>query len=364
MHFVDPDEKNSHEEPAINLEPLEPATKKQRVSLYDSSSCPFPVTSDNFSDGYQDFLGLFNADDFQFQQNTTSKSVFRMHGITRARSFSGNIKPKLSRQSGKGNLLNKNSERLPNFGRTRSFSEACNRHDLPSLAESELSTSLTSLFDSQDSSLQADNPFFNDLKSLLITDCKSMDCPKTLFETLSTNQKQDVYARERNLQAKFSSLQAKYPDEVRDLSSFYRQQSAEVETERLKEIHDDNVPVSYRNHLNSFYDNQLHMIMERVEKSLSLLAIAKREFITINRPFKSRPLLSRKAVKMMEEWYSRNFEHPYPGPTAVEALAKAGEITPEQVKKWFANKRNRCKNTRPVPEIANMKRKRQFSARW
>ncbi|XP_045174908.2 homeobox protein 4-like [Mercenaria mercenaria] len=356
MHFVDPDEASIQTLPDDNLESLEPISKKQRVSLHDSNSCPFPITSRSFSDGNQDILSSFNDD--------LHGPVFRMNGITRTRSFSGNIKPKLSRQSGKCNLLNRNSEKTPNFGRTRSFSEACNRDDLSPLGDSSFNTSLSSLLESPENSPLSNNPFFSDLKSLLILDCKTIDCPKTLFETLSNKPKQDVYARERNLQSKFSSLQGKYPDEVRELSSFYRQQSAEVETERLKEIHDDNMPISYRNHLNSYYDNQLHMIMERVDKSLNLLSIAKREIITINRPFKSRPLLSRKAVKMMEEWYSRNYEHPYPGPTAVEALAKAGEITNEQVKKWFANKRNRCKNTKPVPEIANMKRKRQFSARW
>lgn len=346
MHFVDTDETSSPCAEDANIE--EPIPKKPRVGLHDSSSCPVPIEFQH------DFFTIFN-DDLQQPQ---------LNGMTRTRSFSGTIKPKLSRQSARCNLRDKNSQKTSNISRTRSFSEACNRNELSPLGDGRFNTSLSSLLESPENSPLSNNPFFGDLKSLLISDCRTTDCPKTLFETLSNGPKQDVYARERNLQSKFSLLQAKYPDEVRELSCFYRQQSGEVETERLNEIHDENVPKSYRNHLNTYYDNQLHMIMERVEKSLVLLSTAKRDIVTIYRPFKSRPLLSRKAVKMMEEWYSRNYEHPYPGPTAVEALAKAGEISNEQVKKWFANKRNRCKNTKPVTEIANINRKRQYSARW
>lgn len=347
MHFVDHDETSSTNAADANMEPI---AKRPRIGLHDSSSCPVPIEFQH------DFYTMLN-DGFQHPQ---------MNKMTRTRSFSGNIRPKLSRQSARCNLRDRNSKKTPNITRTRSFSEACNRNERSRLGDSRFNTeiSLSSLLESPENSPLSNNPFFGDLKSLLLSDCRTTDCPKTLFETLSNGPKQDVYARERNLQSKFSLLQAKYPDEVTELSCFYRQQSAEVETERLNEIHDENMPKSYRNHLNSYYDNQLHMIMERVEKSLRLLSTANRDIVTIYKPFKSRPLLSRKAVKMMEEWYSRNYEHPYPGPIAVEALAKAGEVSNEQVKKWFANKRNRCKNTKPVTEIANINRKRQYSSHW
>ncbi|KAL4239761.1 hypothetical protein ACF0H5_000564 [Mactra antiquata] len=358
MHFVDPDDKSFHGEEQTtatmsgenileffknSLETVqEPVKKRSRLSLHETTSCPLPL-KDNIYDTSPEFMELFDKDCKNEGENpTVSKNSLSQ----RHRSFSGHVKPKLSRQRGKHNLLHMHP--LSSFTRHRSFSEACTRKQ-------------NSSFDEGFNSILS---VPEDLKSLLLSDCQTIDCPRTLFETLSNTPKQDVYARERNLQAKFSTLQSKYPDEVRDLSGFYRQQSAEIETERLKKIHDGNMPTSYRKHLNNFYDDQLHLIMERVEKSLGLLSTMKREFVSVNRHFKSRPMLSKRAVTMMEEWYSRNYEHPYPSQTAVEALACAGEITPEQVKKWFANKRNRNKNTKPVPEIANIKRKRQFSARW
>ena len=298
----------------------------------DNNTCPFPVSNHFKSERNSDPLNFISENSVPCDLN---------------KSFS-------------------NKYVTPTITRSRSFSEACKREDQSPLGESRFNISLSSLLGSPlaDSPL-SNNPFFNDLKSILESDCKNSDYPIKLFETLKPGQPQDVYTRERNLQSKFSSLQSRYPDEVRNLSSFYRCQSAEVETERFRQLHGDNVPTSYRNYLNDYYDDQLHKIMDRVEKSVKVLSDAKRETLPINRLYlRARPLLSRKAVAMMDEWYTRNFEHPYPNQSAVDALAKAGEISVEQVKKWFANKRNRCKNTKPQPEIANMKRKRQYSSRW
>ena len=329
--FVDPGDLFPWTDNSDQIPDLQPKAKRSRFSDIDSSTCPFPVSI---------------------------KSEKRL-------SFDMN-----SENSMPGDL-NKNFNSpfvTPMNSRSRSLSEACNREEFSPLGESRFNVSLNSLLGSpmSDSPL-SNNPFFNDLKSVLALDCKKMDYPVKLFETLSDKQHQDVYARERNLQAKFSSLQSKYPEEIRKLSSFYRCQSAEIETERFKHLHGgDTIPASYRNYLNDYYDDQLHRIMNRVEKSVKILSDAKQETVLPpNRIYlRSRPLLSRKAVTMMDEWYTRNFEHPYPSQSAIDALAKAGEITVEQVKKWFANKRNRSKNTKPQPEIANMKRKRQFSSRW
>ena len=316
---------NSEQKPNI-----QPQAKRFRPSDVDSSTCPFPVSfkSEN--------MCSFDINSDNSMPDDLNKS-FSTKFVT------------------------------PVNSRSRSLSEACSRDESSPLGESRFNVSLTSLLGSplSDSSL-SNNPFFSDLKSVLELDCKKMDYPIKLFETLSNKQHQDVYARERNLQAKFSSLQSRYPEEIRKLSSFYRCQSAEVETERFKHLHGENIPVAYRNYLNDYYDDQLHKIMNRVEKSVKVLSEAKQETIPpVNRIYlRSRPLLSRKAVTMMDEWYTRNFEHPYPSQSAVDALAKAGEITTEQVKKWFANKRNRCKNIKPQPEIANIKRKRQYSSRW
>ena len=57
-------------------------------------------------------------------------------------------------------------------------------------------------------------------------------------------------------------------------------------------------------------------------------------------------LLNSEAIQMLEVWYLDNAERPYPGKQAVSRLARTGNITPAQVRKWLANKRVRSLNTK------------------
>ena len=61
------------------------------------------------------------------------------------------------------------------------------------------------------------------------------------------------------------------------------------------------------------------------------------------------------AIRIMGNWYDRNIDHPYPTNETAEVIAKAGQITAEQVKKWFANKRMRSANTKPQRAAAAAK---------
>ncbi|XP_050401051.1 uncharacterized protein LOC126817921 [Patella vulgata] len=70
----------------------------------------------------------------------------------------------------------------------------------------------------------------------------------------------------------------------------------------------------------------------------------------------TRPILSKHAIRRMEAWYTEHLEHPYPSSSVVSELARVGGITMGQVKKWFANKRNRSKNTKSLTAIACRKR--------
>ena len=63
------------------------------------------------------------------------------------------------------------------------------------------------------------------------------------------------------------------------------------------------------------------------------------------------------AHRIMNNWYERNKEHPYPSYETAEVIAKAGGITVEQVKKWFANKRLRLGNTKHITEIAKRRKR-------
>ena len=62
------------------------------------------------------------------------------------------------------------------------------------------------------------------------------------------------------------------------------------------------------------------------------------------RALQRRPL-SAKAVKILDNWYSAHAKYPYPSSMETEDLAREGEISVAQVKKWLANKRVRSFNT-------------------
>lgn len=58
------------------------------------------------------------------------------------------------------------------------------------------------------------------------------------------------------------------------------------------------------------------------------------------------------ATQIMTNWYERNKEHPYPSYETAEVMATAGNVTVEQVKKWFANRRRRAGNTKSLQAVA------------
>ncbi|XP_069134267.1 uncharacterized protein [Argopecten irradians] len=164
----------------------------------------------------------------------------------------------------------------------------------------------------------------------------------------------------------FKKLHCVHGDVIQQLSSFYRYQAGAVVMERLQNLRDS--PATYHPSINSYYDNQLNLIMDRVETSLDGLDTTTRErtrhqsepLSASTRPL-SRPVLSRKAVRLMEEWYYLNTEHPYPSPDVIYRLADQGRIKEEQVKKWFSNKRSRTNNTKTVSEISKRRRRLQGS---
>ena len=63
------------------------------------------------------------------------------------------------------------------------------------------------------------------------------------------------------------------------------------------------------------------------------------------------------AISIMERWYQQNEEHPYPNQDTTQLLATSGNISPEQVKKWFANRRLRKGDTKNLSEIARRRKR-------
>ncbi|RMZ98861.1 BEL1-like homeodomain 9 [Brachionus plicatilis] len=56
--------------------------------------------------------------------------------------------------------------------------------------------------------------------------------------------------------------------------------------------------------------------------------------------------LPERATKIMKDWFEANILNPYPTDEERKLMAEQGEISENQVKAWFANKRNRSSNTK------------------
>ncbi|XP_062566046.1 pre-B-cell leukemia transcription factor 2-like [Saccostrea cucullata] len=177
----------------------------------------------------------------------------------------------------------------------------------------------------------------------------------------SVQPEMSITHREHQLWQRFNNLRHHHPQQINDLSSFYKYQSAQVETDRYCALHQNsNQPHHIRESINHHYNIIHHRIMDRVENSLQILE----ESVPKPSPFstaitstttepkminlRTRPSLSQKSVQLMEQWYYSHLDHPYPSSDVIEELARRGGIKEEQVKKWFSNKRNRSRRSSGV----------------
>lgn len=155
--------------------------------------------------------------------------------------------------------------------------------------------------------------------------------------------------------------------QLQELQHFYVVKSAELETDRLSSLNASNNNMM-RFSINSYYDQQHHALLARVEHSLKLLEAnsssvakktpqTKRKSSTTNKAPTKCSSINSVAVRIMSNWYDRNSEHPYPSYETAEVIANAGNISVEQVKKWFANRRLRFNNTKHITDIAKRRKR-------
>lgn len=162
---------------------------------------------------------------------------------------------------------------------------------------------------------------------------------------------------------------SKLKQQVLELQKYYYITSSEIETNRYSSLKSANYNQFQQCSWNAHYDQQHNELISRIEYSLNLIEqrlIQPKEKATSNAATVScsdektstRPTSSNTiAHRIMNNWYERNKEHPYPSYDTAEVIAKAGGITVEQVKKWFANKRLRHKNTKHITEIAKRRKR-------
>ena len=163
-------------------------------------------------------------------------------------------------------------------------------------------------------------------------------------------------------------LQTKAKNQVHELQNFYYLKSAELESDRFGSLNSTNGNHWMQTSTNDYFDQQHHYFIKRIEQSLTLieeqLNASKKHtkesttVVTLPTPplAKTSPI-NPVALRILTNWYERNSEHPYPSYETAEVMAKAGNITVEQVKKWFANRRLRLGDTKHITDIAKRRKR-------
>ena len=146
---------------------------------------------------------------------------------------------------------------------------------------------------------------------------------------------------------------------VHDLQGFYVNKSSEIECDRYSSLRTAGVNKTLLKSINIQYDERHLDLIDRVDRSISLL---EKMFEKPSREIRKHSTLgmtkiSGVAIDIMTTWYNRNSEHPYPGYESAEVMAKAGNISIDQVKKWFSNRRQRNGNTKTISEIARRRKR-------
>ena len=262
------------------------------------------------------------------------------------------------------------------------------------------------------------NPLFCSLQTALQTEYTS-EClnPIALIDTVdvTTQHAAPLSVSIDYLHQAFLSANLKcWKVQVSELERFYHVQSDSLETTRHSKLQ---IATPFNTwicaSINTHYDNMHHALINRIHQSLSMLTDTPkseglsetlnptcikltteptREQTTLHRRqptpilnqhkesdssiqtkslamtipaenprqckrlFRRKGVLNPVAVRIMSAWYQNNSEHPYPSYETAKVIAEAGDITVDQVKKWFANHRRRTNNTKPMKEIAQRRK--------
>ncbi len=166
-----------------------------------------------------------------------------------------------------------------------------------------------------------------------------------------------------------------HTDTLSELRHFFKSQLELIEANRLSHLA---LTPTILQLINSYFDTQLHILLDKIEQSLCILdqvttdqtlpllpsdvempvvPSIKTSAKSLVKPKKLKPApFQPKVIRVMQKWYNQHCEHPYPSYETAEVMAETGNISVEQVKRWFANRRVRDGNTKHLSVIALRRR--------
>ncbi|XP_052797627.1 uncharacterized protein LOC128229838 [Mya arenaria] len=177
--------------------------------------------------------------------------------------------------------------------------------------------------------------------------CRTQYSPTSSPDELSEETK--IAMREKDVMQRLFSLRAADVEGANSVEHYYQSQTAVIDLERHNVLCQMAYDRKSSESIHVYYNRKLQSLLECVEEKLSALESGKHhggKRQTTTQVEKKSRLLPKHAVKLMETWYSENLENPYPSRETTLTMAAEGSITVEQIRKWFANKRNRSRNSR------------------
>lgn len=156
-----------------------------------------------------------------------------------------------------------------------------------------------------------------------------------------------IAMRERDVMQRLFSLRSVNGKAANDIEQYYQSQTTAIDLERHSVLCQMAYNKESANSIHKYFNLKLLSLLECVEGKLSASENRKCKGIKskTNTDRKSR-LLPKHAVKLMQTWYDENLENPYPSREVTLSMASNGGVSVEQIRKWFANKRNRSRNSK------------------
>lgn len=156
-----------------------------------------------------------------------------------------------------------------------------------------------------------------------------------------------VRKREKKMRKKLKELHLKDPEKANQLLDFFQFQISAIEKRRQDQLRGTETNFQEMDTFNQELDIQVLQVIQQVENRLNEIDMDSASYHGripgCSDPRKTR-LLPKHSIKLLENWYEKNLSNPYPSRDQTVRLALDCGLTIEQVRKWFANKRNRSRN--------------------
>lgn len=199
-------------------------------------------------------------------------------------------------------------------------------------------------------------PIIKQIKSPASPSCEyhhgnsSAKCSKTSSVNNSVQLSSHVKKQEKKMKKILQDLLKTNPTKSSQLLDYYRYHFSLIEQKASSEVKS-----GYYNIVSpsqSELDFQVLQLIQHVHQQLGILGLQHGDVTSINRKtsltaeIRKTRLLPKRSVKILDTWFEDNLSNPYPSRDQTLHLAMDCELSVEQIRKWFANKRNRSRNNK------------------